>query len=471
MRTEPLYRWLVPQVIEPLGARLGHPRWTTARRLAALQWEAPEAIERRTVARLRPLLDHADRHVPFYRDLFARVGLGAGDVQRIADLARLPVITKADLRDAFPARATAENIPESRRQPMMTSGSTGLPFQFFWDRAAVPAMGGTDWFWLGWAGTAPWHTRVVLASPAYFYERLTPRRRWSALRNRLIFGEHIERLAADRTSADGLRSLVTRIRRRGPYYIRAYPGALAKLAAQIEAEGRPLAAAPCTVISFAETLTPAAAAVIGRAFRAPISNYYSCWEVPQIAQGCPDAPQVLHVNAERVIARVIRPDGSDAAPGESGRVVVTDLANTVMPFINYATGDQAVAGEPCSCGRGLPTLAGIEGRTSEVIRTPSGREISGVALGQFLAFVAGIIPYVQEYQAVQGSVDAVALRVVPTALFDNGVRVTIERELGRFLGADMTVTVEPVAEIPLEPSGKRLIIKALAAPTAALAAR
>jgi phenylacetate-coenzyme A ligase PaaK-like adenylate-forming protein len=172
-----------------------------------------------------------------------------------------------------------------------------------------------------------------------------------------------------------------------------------------------------------------------------------------------------------VIARVIRPDGSDAAPGESGRVVVTDLANTVMPFINYATGDQAVAGEPCSCGRGLPTLAGIAGRTSEVIRTPSGREISGVALGQFLAFVAGIIPYVQEYQAVQGSVDAVALRVVPTALFDNGVRVTIERELGRFLGADMTVTVEPVAEIPLEPSGKRLIIKALAAPTAALAAR
>lgn len=471
MRTEPVYRWLVPRVIEPLGARLGHPRWTTARRLDALQWEAADALDRRAAAGLRPLLEHAGRHVPYYRDLFARVGFAAGDVRGIADLSGLPVTGKADLRDAFPARATAENIPESRRQPMMTSGSTGLPFQFFWDRAAVPAMGGTDWFWLGWAGTAPWHTRLVLASPAYFYERLTPRGRWSALRTRLMLGERIERLAADRTSADGLRTVVARIRRRGPYYLRAYAGALAGLAARIEAEARPLEAAPRAIISFAETLTPAAAAVIGRAFRAPIANYYSCWEVPQIAQSCPDVPHVLHVNAERVIVRVVRADGKDAAPGESGRVVVTDLANLVMPFINYATGDQAVAGDPCSCGRGLPTLARIEGRASEVIRTPDGREISGVALGQFLAFVAGIIPYVREYQAVQGAPDAVSLRVVPTPRFDDVFRVTLERELGRFLGPDMTVTVEPVTEIPLEPSGKRLIIKPLAAPTAALAGR
>ena len=471
MRTEPLHRWLVPRVIGPLGEWSGHPRWATARRLAAMEWEAPEALERQAFTRLRALLDHAGRHVPYYRDLFAGAAFGAADLRGIADLSRLPITSKGDLRDAFPARTTAENMPESRRQPMMTSGSTGLPFQFFWDRAAVPAMGGTDWFWLGWAGTAPWHTRLVIASPAYFYERLTPRRRLAALRARLVLGERIERLAADRTTAEGLRALVARTSRRGPYYIRAYPGAIAALAARIEADGAPLAADPRAVISFAETLTPAAAAAIGRAFRAPIANYYSCWEVPQIAQTCPDVPHVLHVNSDRVILRVVRADGGDAAPGEPGRVVVTDLTNLVMPFINYATGDQAVAGAACSCGRGFPTLARIEGRATEVIRTPSGREISGVALGQFLAFVAGIIPYVREYQAVQSAEDVVSLRVVPTARFDDGVRVTLERELGGFLGADMVVTVEPVAEIPLEPSGKRLIIKALAAPGAALAAR
>jgi phenylacetate-CoA ligase len=467
MRTEPLYRWLVPRVIAPLGERFHHPRWTTARRLAALQWEAPEALERYALGRLRELLDHAGRHVPYYRELFARLGFQPGDLRRISDLTRIDVTTKAGLRNAFPARTVAENLGEGRRQPMMTSGSTGAPFQFFWDRAAVPGMGGTDWFWLDWAGAAPWHTRVVIASPAYFYDRLSPRRRWAALRARIVFGERSERLAADRLTVDALRSLVTRLRTRGPYYIRAYPGPLAGLAAQIEAEGRPLAAAPLAVISFAETLTPSAAAVISRAFRAPLVNYYSCWEVPQIAQSCPDVPDVLHVNADRVIVRVVRPDGRDAAPGEPGQVVVTDLANFVMPFINYATGDGAVAGAPCPCGRGLPTLARIEGRTGEVISTLGGREISGVALGQFLAFVAGIIPYVREYQAVQRAVDEVSLRVVPTPDFDNAFRVTLERELGRFLGPGMTVTVDVVTEIPLEPSGKRLIIKPLAgAPTA-----
>jgi phenylacetate-CoA ligase len=226
----------------------------------------------------------------------------------------------------------------------------------------------------------------------------------------------------------------------------------------------PLASDPRVVVTFAETLTAAAADLIRRAFGCPVVDYYSCWEVPQIAQTCPDNPGTLHVNAERVIARVVRPDGRDAMAGEVGRVVLTDLANFVMPFINYAPGDYAVSGGRCPCGRGLPTLARLEGRDSEVIRTSQGREISGVMLGQFLTFVVGIIPYVWEYQAVQTEPAAVSLRVVTTSRFDQEFRTSLERAFGEFLGPGMTVMVEPVSAIPLEPSGKRLIIKSLPAP-------
>jgi phenylacetate-coenzyme A ligase PaaK-like adenylate-forming protein len=186
--------------------------------------------------------------------------------------------------------------------------------------------------------------------------------------------------------------------------------------------------------------------------------------VPQIAQTCPDNPEALHVNAERIILRVVRPDGADAAPGEKGRIVVTDLANFVMPFINYFAGDQAVAGGPCPCGRGLPMLGRLEGRDSEVIRTLTGREISGVVLGQFLAFVAGIIPYVWEYQALQTDPATVSLQVVPTSRFDETFRASLEGALREFLGPGMTATIDPVSAIPLEPSGKRLIIKPLLPP-------
>ena len=462
MTRAPLYSWLVPHVVAPLAERLGLPVWTTERRLRELQWRSPEELEERALSRLRPLLSHAAHHVAHYRELLAGVDLRA--IKATADLARVPITTKRELRAGFPARTTAENLPESRRHPMMTSGSTGLPFECYWDRSVLPVLGGTDRFWLGWSGIAVWHTRIVIASPAYFYERIKPPRRLHALANRLVVGERTENLPADQITTAQFRSLVERVTPRGPYFIRSYPGALASLAAGLVKDGVPLASCPRAVVALAETLTPTNAARLREVFQCPVVNHYSAWEVPQIAHSCPTAPAMLHVNSERVIVRVVRPDGTDSAPGETGRVVVTDLANYVMPFINYSAGDLAVAGERCACGRGMPTLARLEGRESEMIRTPEGREVSSGALGQLLTFVIGIIPYVWEYQAVQTAPGAITLLVVPTAQFTSGFAASLKRGVEEFLGLAVSVTIEPVGAIPIEASGKRLIIKSLAAP-------
>jgi phenylacetate-CoA ligase len=203
--------------------------------------------------------------------------------------------------------------------------------------------------------------------------------------------------------------------------------------------------------------------VIAQAFRCPVVSHYSAWEALHLAQSCPDRPEVFHVNAERAIVRVVGEDGRAAAPGERGRVLVTDLANHVMPFIQYDLGDVAVAGKPCPCGRGLPTLAEIEGRVGEVIETPAGRRIAPGALERLLTFRCGIGPYVWEYQAVQTAPDRVVLRVVPTARLTDAVTRRLAGELGAFLGPEMRVAVEPVDRIPPEPSGKRLVIRPLGA--------
>jgi phenylacetate-CoA ligase len=277
-----------------------------------------------------------------------------------------------------------------------------------------------------------------------------------------VLGQRDVRLPADEATPARFRSLVERLGRHDPYFIRGYPGSLANLAARLAADGVPLARGPRVVMTFAETLTPANAQHLREIFGCPVVNYYSAWEVPQIAQSCPDNPDVLHVNSERVILRIVRADGTDAPAGESGRVVVTDLANFVMPFINYSAGDRAIAGVPCACGRGLPTLARLEGRDTEIIQTPGGRVITAGALGQLLTFVAGIMPYVWEYQAECTAPAAMTLRVVPTPRFSEEFRIELQQMVEGFLGSEMTVTVEPVPEIPLEPSGKRLIIKPLA---------
>ena len=463
MIREAIYRRLVPGVVHPLGERLGIEACHTVRALAERQWWRPEALRARAETKLRALVEHAARHVPYYRDLFSAAGLAPGDVRTLEDLARVPMTTKEGLRRAFPQRTTAENLPPTRRRRMMTSGSTGMPLEFYWDRSALPIMGGTEWFWLGWAGTASWHTRLLITSPAYFYDQLAPPRPLHRLAAGLVLGERTARLPADEAKPARFRALVAEVSRRGPYYIRGYPGSLANLAAGLATAGAPLAAAPRVISTFAETLTPANARHLQDVFGCRIVNYYSAWEVPQIAQTCPDNSDVLHVNAERVIARVVGPDGGDIAPGERGRVVVTDLANFVMPFINYTVGDAATSGGPCPCGRGLPTIARLEGRDTEIIETPDGRVIAAGALGQLLTFVVGIMPYVWEYQAVHTTPASVRLLVVPTARFSEAFRATIERAVQDFLGPAMRVTVEPVDAIPLEPSGKRLIIRHLPA--------
>lgn len=459
-RLDLIYRWLVPHVVFPLAERLGgRQMWTEACRLRALQWRPQSELEARALERLRGLLAHAAVHVPHYRDLFKRAGMEPEDIRTLSDLSHLQGTTKEDLRAGFPARTTAYNLPEHRRQKMMTSGSTGLPFEFYWDRACAELLRGTYLFLLEWAGAAIWDTRIVIASPAYFYTNVAPESRFRQLTRRIALGERTVRLPANELTTAKFRTLVNNVAGRGRYLIRGYPSSIVHLASQLWEEGTPLPSYPTVVLTFAETLTAANAASIRRAFRCEVVNYYCSWEVPQMAQTCPDNPAVLHVNSERVILRVVRPDGTAASPGEPGRVVVTDLANYVMPFINYVVGDQAVAAPPCPCGRGFPTLANIEGRGMEVIVTPEGKRINGGILGQFLAFIIGAIPYIWEYQAVQEAPDAVRLYVVPTPRFTPGFAGKLRGELETFLGPGVSVNIEPVDRIPQEPSGKRLIIK------------
>jgi phenylacetate-CoA ligase len=429
--------------------------------LRELQWLPQGELEARALERLRTLLAHAATHVPYYRDLLKRAGIESGDLRNVADLSNLPITTKAELRANFPIRTTADNLPVCQRQAMVTSGSTGLPFEFYWDRACADVLLGAHLFSLEWAGVAIWDMRITIAAPAYFYTNIPPSSRFRQLARHILLGEQNVSLPVSELPTSQFRTLLNRLPRRRRYFIRGYPSSIAQLAAQICDEGVSLRSYPAVVITYAETLTPANAASIRRAFGCEVVNYYSSWEVPQMAQTCPDNPAILHINSERVLLRVVRPDGAIASPGEEGRVVVTDLANSVMPFINYSIGDHAVAGSSCPCGRGFPTLSSIEGRDTEVIQTPQGKQINGVVLGRFLISLADIIPYIWEYQAVQSTWDAVTLRVVPTPRFTFEFARTLQGKLETFLGPGVRVEIEPVDRIPLEPSGKRLIIRSL----------
>jgi phenylacetate-CoA ligase len=219
-----------------------------------------------------------------------------------------------------------------------------------------------------------------------------------------------------------------------------------------------LSSPPKAVLSRGETLTAGSRATIEQAFRRRVADHYATNEVPHLAQSCPEGAAGLHVLGDRVIIRVVRDDGRPAAPGEAGRVLLTDLENHVMPFINYAVGDRAVAGGACACGRGLPVLAALDGREAEVIHLPNGDLLSTFTVDSFMRRHCDVRMY-REYQIVQTARAQIEIRLVPTPELTPQAADRLRQGFEAFLGAGVSISVVEVDEIPWEPSGKRLAVK------------
>ena len=434
-----------------MGARL--------RELRECQWRSPDELEGVAVTRLRRLLDHAATHVPFYRRVLGDAGLGPGDVRSLADLSRVPVTTRASLKAAGLDQTTADNLGPGRGWPMMSSGSTGIPFGFHADLAAEDTRLATYMLALEWAGVGVWDVEIRAAGQF-------PDAPWKYRRpglvarvgRRALLGQRSARLMAPWPTPEDLQQLILAVAGRRPWFLRGFPSFIAPLGDRLLQAGSELTSYPKVVMSRGETLTAVRRATIERAFRCRVVDHYATNEVPHLAQSCPDGEAGLHILGDRAIVRVVRDDGLAASPGEAGRVLLTDLENYAMPFINYAVGDRAVVGRPCACGRGLPVLAALDGREAEIIRLPAGREVSTFTVDSFMRRQSDIRTF-REYQIVQTARDRVEIRLLATPEFTPRAADHLREGFGTFLGAGVTVAVVAVDAIPSEPSGKRFAVK------------
>jgi phenylacetate-CoA ligase len=395
--------------------------------------------------------------VPFYRERFREAGVRPETLRTLDDLAPLPITRKAALRDSPADHTLADNVPASRRLATITSGSTGFPFAFLRDAAGVDGIIAAHLLSLEWAGAAIWQTRIDIGTSADrpMASAVPPPSRLEWRARRALLGEAVITLSGVALAPEEFVAHSLSVSRRG-YFVRGYTAYLARLAwRMLEAETK-VPFPPRVVMIGGEPLSEHDARAIGRAFGCPVVNQYAAWEVPHMAQTCPDNPAMLHVNSERVALRVVGDDGRSVAPGTRGRIVVTALDNYVMPFINYEIGDAGVAGPACPCGRGFPTLLRVEGRLGEAIRMPSGRLFSPAILDRVFRYCSDAV---WEYQAERTADDVLTVRVVPTSRFMPETAATLRAALAETAGPGMEIRIDIVAEIPLEPSGKRFVIR------------
>ena len=433
-----------------------------------VQWLTPDELRGRGERQLTALLRHAAENVPFYRDHYRRQGLAPDELRTTEDLQALPVMTKSYYRRHPRSHFLAENVPAHRGLERSTSGSTGEPFRFTLDRQAMPLIFASHLFYDSWFGLNPFDRYVRIMAPPT-PPSPDPGGPWSVrvqrkIREQLqaryegLTQERISVLEVGRARAEQVR---TRMEAFHPRYVMGYTAALATIAGELLRADLRLSFPLRAVVSIAETLSPDRRRVIEEYFRAPIIDRYGLRKIGSWSgQTCPLSGEQLHLNTELVVCEFLRDDGSPVSPGETGRIVLTDLLNYAMPLIRYDTGDLAVGGSAgCACGRGFPLFGPIQGRSQECLSTPSGKLISPTVLGQYLFVCQDNLDAVSHYQLVQQDRRRACLKVVTAPGWNRQRREQLERDLSELLGSKMEVTIETVSEIPHESSGKRPIIK------------
>ena len=440
-RQDPWTRFIAGWLF-PLHERIKrHSSVERLRELETSQWWARPDLDALRVDRLRRFLADVHRHVPYYRRTFDEAKFDPSAVRSLGDLARLPLLTKALIRANTDALKAAD-APALRRYN--TGGSSGEPLVFYIGKGRTSHDVAAKWRATRWWGVDIGDPEVVLwGSPI----ELGAQDRMRLLRDRLL---RTTLLPAFDMSPANLDRFVTEIRARRPRMVFGYPSALARVAAHATARGQRLDDLGVRVVFVtSEMLYAHQRELIGKTFGCRVANGYGGRDAGFIAHECPQGG--MHISAEDVVVEIVGPGGAAVADGEPGEIVVTHLATRDFPFIRYRTGDIGVlARRTCACGRGLPLLEEIQGRSTDFVIAADGTVMHGLALIYILRDMEGIT----SFKIVQESRQRVRVQIVAAPDFASAAEQRIRDGFKARLGASVEVGIERVDAIEPEHSGK-----------------
>ena len=380
--------------------------------------------------RLNALVRFAREHSPYYRELFAKVG----EEFRLEDL---PATSKPEMMANFDrvltdSAITMRRIEEYTKDPdhigrmidgkylvFKTSGSTGNPAVVLYDKPSIAvssAVAALRTFarhedlkafmrhGKKTAGVFADHGFYLACGMSRYLQLKMPGRQ--------------TKITVDVNAPEA--QIIEELNAFAPAMLSGYPSNLALLA-----DAEELRIHPDVVITGGELLTEAVRGKLKNKFSCTVQTHYSCTEAGEIACECREGH--LHINEDWVIVEPVDRDGKPVGDGVlSDRVLITNLANRIQPFIRYELTDRIVVhSEPCQCGRNTRWLE-IEGRTDDTLMLESGVKVAPMSLYRILEEVKGV----RRFQLVQRSPEALELRL---AADDRGAAFQAAKgELGSF---------------------------------------
>ena len=453
-----MHSFLVRHVVCPVHERLlGRRTFAYLRKLESTQWDAPDDLRELQTLKLHALLRHAARVTPYYRRCFQKLHLDPATVDINDVLDRLPLLSKDRIRGCLNDMVWRD--APGGLFPSQTGGSTGEPLRFFLGRRRQGYDQAARIRAHRWLGVDLGHRELYLwGSPT----EATRGQRLRQVRDTLFGHRLLSAFDMSPARMDQYLDVWDRFR---PVCLFGYPSSIALLVEHARSRARELDTRRLrAVFVTGEVCYPHQRESITAYFNVPVAIEYGSREAGFIAHECAEGE--MHITAESVIVEIVDRAGKRLPVEETGEIVVTHLDAYAMPFIRYRTGDLGrLKKGRCRCGRGLPMLDVVQGRTTDFLYLPDGTVKHALSIIYPLRATAGVRQFrVTQHEDYSVTVDVVA---------DDGAERISQEAVARcvrpVIGDGIDVTVKLVDRITTTGSGKYRYVVSHAKPVQAAA--
>ena len=399
-------------------------------------------LEKLVYNRLKAVLVSAYLHVPYYRRMMKACGYHpTKDYRGPQDLRRLTVTTKQVIKDHEITELVSEGADLSNYISESTSGSTGIPIRVYRstnERSIQIAR------WL----------RVLFKNGYSIRDKVFAPRRPSKINEGKGTLQRIglfRRLAVDYLSSP--QDMVNAFLAYKPdvlYGARAHLDlmALEMRRRGIQADGLKL------LVATSEIIHDSTRQLYRDQFGIETIESYGSVEMGTMAYETKEHDG-LHLCEDLTYFEFVDEDGSPVGPGQTGRIVVTDLTNKVMPFIRYDQGD-LISFEEGSDPAGFPQrkLTKIIGRDNDFVVLPGDILIAR----QYFDVLIKKYDKIVQYQVIQKSPDMVQVLIAADKIYVESIRGKLLRALKETFPASISLEIAAVEQIYPDSSGKVKVI-------------
>ncbi|PUA27560.1 MAG: hypothetical protein B0W54_13425 [Cellvibrio sp. 79] len=439
------------KIIDKLIGKVAYFLWETkegGNRLAELKqlhnldYVKNETLKQLQEEKLTLLISHAYKTSDWYRSIIERANIDPEKKISLEDLKKLPVTTKIDIRENT-QKFISTNYASNKLVTAKTGGSTGVSLNLYFDELCQQKRNAAQMYadeLAGWEIGA--RVAAVWGNPPI--ARTFKQKVRSYLLERTIYLDTMD------LNSTSMGAFVKHWQQFQPEVIFGHSHSIFIFAKYL-VENNIQALRPKGIVTTSMMLLDQERVIIEQAFNCSVTNRYGCEEVGLIAVEC-DRHEGMHINSPHIILECLDANDQPVAPGEPGKLVITDLNNFGMPLIRYRVEDVGVlSNQLCSCGRATPLLKRLEGRVADFLKKADGGQVAGVSL---VERTLTKIPGIEQMQLVQEKIDELIINRVKGAEYNAETDSHLIDEFRQVFGSSVSFVINDVPAIPQEKSGK-----------------